>query len=145
MSVLDAFVHDPLVEWEDELRRIVRFHHVGSPLDSASDACLQERKSAGNQPRDKDEAKKNKGSENTKEAEKKKEAERKKMLGIIKGLAKNALLPIGKKLQGIYVPNNVIERSEKAVTTSNLVQMLIQEATSPVNLVSDFVFNLLKR
>ena len=24
MSVLDAFVHDPLVEWEDEKRRIVR-------------------------------------------------------------------------------------------------------------------------
>lgn len=23
MSVLDAFVHDPLVEWEDEKRRIV--------------------------------------------------------------------------------------------------------------------------
>lgn len=24
MSVLDAFVHDPLVEWEDEKRRLVR-------------------------------------------------------------------------------------------------------------------------
>lgn len=25
MSVLDAFVHDPLVEWEDEKRKMVRF------------------------------------------------------------------------------------------------------------------------
>lgn len=24
MSVLDAFVHDPLVEWEDEKRKLVR-------------------------------------------------------------------------------------------------------------------------
>jgi hypothetical protein len=24
MSVLDAFIHDPLVEWEDEKRKIVR-------------------------------------------------------------------------------------------------------------------------
>lgn len=26
MSVLDAFVHDPLVEWEDEKRKMVRKH-----------------------------------------------------------------------------------------------------------------------
>jgi hypothetical protein len=25
MSVLDAFVHDPLVEWEDEKRKLVRY------------------------------------------------------------------------------------------------------------------------
>jgi serine/threonine-protein kinase ATR len=24
MSVLDAFIHDPLVEWEDEKRKLVR-------------------------------------------------------------------------------------------------------------------------
>lgn len=28
MSVLDAFIHDPLVEWEDEKRKLVR----GFPL-----------------------------------------------------------------------------------------------------------------
>jgi phosphatidylinositol kinase/protein kinase (PI-3 family) len=26
MSVLDAFIHDPLVEWEDERRKLVRLH-----------------------------------------------------------------------------------------------------------------------
>jgi serine/threonine-protein kinase ATR len=26
MSVLDAFVHDPLVEWEDEKKRMVRYN-----------------------------------------------------------------------------------------------------------------------
>lgn len=25
MSVLDAFIHDPLVEWEDEKRKLVRY------------------------------------------------------------------------------------------------------------------------
>jgi serine/threonine-protein kinase ATR len=33
MSVLDAFVHDPLVEWEDERRKLVR-------LRSLLPACL---------------------------------------------------------------------------------------------------------
>jgi len=27
MSVLDAFIHDPLVEWEDEKRKLVRMFH----------------------------------------------------------------------------------------------------------------------
>jgi serine/threonine-protein kinase ATR len=49
-------------------------------------------------------------------------------------LAKNALNPIEKKLKGIYSTSK--ERQEKEITTSNLVQMLIQEATDPSNLVS---------
>jgi len=31
MSVLDAFVHDPLVEWEDEKRKMVSILSSGSP------------------------------------------------------------------------------------------------------------------
>jgi serine/threonine-protein kinase ATR len=49
-------------------------------------------------------------------------------------LAKNALSPIEKKLKGIYSTSK--ERQEKEISTSNLVQMLIQEATDPANLVS---------
>ena len=30
MSVLDAFIHDPLVEWEDEQRKMVRSQFRGS-------------------------------------------------------------------------------------------------------------------
>ena len=30
MSVLDAFIHDPLVEWEDEKRKLVRLHSDAS-------------------------------------------------------------------------------------------------------------------
>jgi phosphatidylinositol kinase/protein kinase (PI-3 family) len=30
MSVLDAFIHDPLVEWEDEKRKMVRLHFCTS-------------------------------------------------------------------------------------------------------------------
>ena len=48
-------------------------------------------------------------------------------------LAKNALNPIEKKLKGIYSSSK--ERQEKEISTSNLVQMLIQEATDPGNLV----------
>lgn len=33
MSVLDAFIHDPLMEWEDEKRRLVRIF-AGSDRDS---------------------------------------------------------------------------------------------------------------
>jgi len=29
MSVLDAFIHDPLMEWEDEKRRLVRTYTTG--------------------------------------------------------------------------------------------------------------------
>jgi hypothetical protein len=49
-------------------------------------------------------------------------------------LAKNALNPIEKKLKGIYSTSK--ERQEKDISTSNLVQMLIQEATDHGNLVS---------
>jgi serine/threonine-protein kinase ATR len=49
-------------------------------------------------------------------------------------LAKNALNPIEKKLKGVYSASR--EKQEKEISTSNLVQMLIQEATSPANLVS---------
>lgn len=51
-------------------------------------------------------------------------------------LAKNALNPIEKKLKGIYSTSK--ERQEKEISTGNLVQMLIQEATDPANLVSVF-------
>jgi serine/threonine-protein kinase ATR len=52
-------------------------------------------------------------------------------------LAKNALNPIEKKLKGVHSASR--EKQEKEISTSNLVQMLIQEATSPANLVSETV------
>ena len=54
-------------------------------------------------------------------------------------LAKHALNPIEKKLKGIYSASK--ERQEKEISTSNLVQMLIQEATNSVNLVSGQCIN----
>jgi serine/threonine-protein kinase ATR len=30
MSVLDAFIHDPLVEWEDEKRKLVGYQSIHS-------------------------------------------------------------------------------------------------------------------
>jgi len=47
-----------------------------------------------------------------------------------------SLNPIEKKLKGIYSNNK--ERNEREVSTSNLVQMLIQEATDLNNLVGLF-------
>ena len=52
-------------------------------------------------------------------------------------LARNALLPIEKKLKGIYATNKEKEKQQKEISTSNLVQMLIQEATDDGNLVGD--------
>jgi len=49
-------------------------------------------------------------------------------------LAKGALHPIQRKLRGIYSTSK--ERQGQEISTSNLVQILIQEASSPANLVS---------
>lgn len=56
-----------------------------------------------------------------------------KALTDLKVLAKNALDPIGKKLRGIYTSNG--KGYLKEISTTNLVQMVIQEATDPANLV----------
>jgi len=56
----------------------------------------------------------------------------------IDSLAKTALRKIERKLKGIYRPDTSKDRNisqEKEVTTGNLVQILIQEATDDVNLV----------
>jgi serine/threonine-protein kinase ATR len=53
----------------------------------------------------------------------------------LRKLAKDALLPIQKKLQGIYSPGDGRDDG-KEVSTSNLVDVLIQEARSNENLVS---------
>jgi serine/threonine-protein kinase ATR len=63
-------------------------------------------------------------------------------------LGKNALRPIEKKLKGIYAPSAIKERTgsvvnEKEISTSNLVQILIQEATDLGNLVSGRPFSFL--
>ncbi|KNZ76453.1 Serine/threonine-protein kinase atr [Termitomyces sp. J132] len=87
MSVLDAFIHDPLVEWEDEKRKLEREPTRRNQVKPSVDLRM---------------------------------------------LAKNALNPIEKKLKGIYSTSK--ERQEKEISTSNLVQMLIQEATDPCNL-----------
>jgi len=83
MSVLDAFIHDPLVEWEDEKRKKERDRNNRSTVD-------------------------------------------------LRTLAKDALKPIDKKLNGIYTTSR--ERPEKETSTSSLVQMLIQEASDLANL-----------
>ncbi|KAG2369791.1 hypothetical protein BDR07DRAFT_1447599 [Suillus spraguei] len=108
MSVLDAFIHDPLVEWEDETRKRQR-----------------ERRNA----KDKDKDKTNSATVKTAD---------------LRLWAKSALRPIERKLKGLYSPTNVKERTyggitrggeeEREISTSNLVQMLIQEAIDPANL-----------
>jgi len=88
MTVLGPFIHDPLVEWEDEKRKIERqvnrrHAHTRSQID-------------------------------------------------LRVLAKTALSSIEKKLRGIHGTSK--DRVEKEVSTSNLVQMLVQEATDNANL-----------
>lgn len=109
MSVLDAFIHDPLVEWEDEKRKLVCI--------LPHDSCvlihvfgLQEREPS--------------------------RRNHVKSTTDLASLARNALLPIEKKLKGIYATSKEKEKQQKEISTSNLVQMLIQEATDDANLVS---------
>jgi len=88
MSVLDAFIYDPLVEWEDEKRKLEREPSKKNPTKDPLN---------------------------------------------MHSLAKSSLNPIEKKLRGIY--STTKERHEREVSTSNLVQILIQEATDLANLV----------
>jgi serine/threonine-protein kinase ATR len=113
MSVLDAFVHDPLVEWEDEKRRMVRTL-VFRSAQSLISLCLQDREPS--------------------KSSKKSSSHTPKVKTDLRVLAKQALNPVEKKLKGIYSTNSK-ERIEREVSTSNLVQMLIQEATDLSNLV----------
>ena len=56
-------------------------------------------------------------------------------------LAKTALSSIEKKLRGIHRTSK--DRVEKEVSTSNLVQMLIQEASDNANLASRDLLQLI--
>ncbi|TCD67266.1 serine/threonine-protein kinase M1 [Steccherinum ochraceum] len=94
MSVLDAFVHDPLVEWEDEKRKLER---EAQRRNSNSNKNNVVRASVD-----------------------------------LRHLAKNALNPIEKKLKGIYSTGK--EKMEREISTSSLVQILIQEAMDESNL-----------
>ena len=54
----------------------------------------------------------------------------------LRKLAKNALYPIERKLRGHYFKeSNRHERRDKEVSTADLVQMLIEEATDMKNQV----------
>ncbi|PBK93781.1 hypothetical protein ARMGADRAFT_1100399 [Armillaria gallica] len=88
MTVLDAFIHDPLVEWEDEKRK-------------------RERSKTRNQV---------KGQVN------------------LRDLAQGALGLIERKLRGVYSTSKEKPAHQKEISTSNLVQMIIQEATDEANL-----------
>ncbi|CAE7142760.1 unnamed protein product [Rhizoctonia solani] len=97
ISVLDAFVHDPLVEWEDQRRKTERLarQKSGRTIDprGQSDSSTSV---------------------------------------DIKEVARNAMLPIGRKIQGVG-------RDNRVMTVSNQVEALIREATDPVRLAKMYV------
>ncbi|EJD01349.1 uncharacterized protein FOMMEDRAFT_111106 [Fomitiporia mediterranea MF3/22] len=93
MSVLDAFIHDPLVEWEDEKRKMERKARRTGDINAVKESVN------------------------------------------LRNLAKTALTPIERKLRGMYSKDtNRNDRKDKEISTSNLVQMLIEEATDLRNL-----------
>ncbi|PFH50130.1 hypothetical protein AMATHDRAFT_145857 [Amanita thiersii Skay4041] len=104
MNVLDAFAHDPLVEWEDEKRKLVCSLYSSSVNDDKTMA-------------------------NSKERDRRNQV---KASVDLRMLAKNALDPIEKKLKGVYTTSK--ERQEKEIPTSSLVHVIIQEATDTANL-----------
>ncbi|KAI5124851.1 hypothetical protein M0805_007285 [Coniferiporia weirii] len=93
MSVLDAFIHDPLVEWEDEKRKMERQAKRAGDINAVKESV------------------------------------------DLRKLAKTALTPIERKLRGMYAKDaNRNGGKDKEISTSNLVQMLIEEATDLRNL-----------
>ncbi|KAG9015870.1 serine/threonine-protein kinase M1 [Tulasnella sp. JGI-2019a] len=96
MSVLEAFVHDPLVEWEDERKNQERSKSRSASRRSLADAPRQS------------------------------PAEQ------LRAVAQKSLKPIERKLQGLPPVQN--DWAVKEVTTSNQVDALFKEATSPRNL-----------
>ncbi|KAF8592595.1 hypothetical protein K439DRAFT_1625944 [Ramaria rubella] len=102
MSVLDAFVHDPLVEWEDEKKR----------MEKQRKTSVRGKKG-------------HTGYVNTLKGE-----------VDLRKLAQEALFPIEKRLQGVYTLGAGAEdwKGGKEMSTSNLVETLIQEAKSNKNL-----------
>jgi serine/threonine-protein kinase ATR len=111
MSVLDAFIHDPLVEWEEEKNRLERAAEKGK---GANPPVANPSKHQG------------KGKE-----EKTKYDDEFKLQ-----LARSSLNAIERKLKGLYTKGshrNAI--STEAWSTSNLVELLIQESMDLANLV----------
>ncbi|CAE6451648.1 unnamed protein product [Rhizoctonia solani] len=103
ISVLDAFVHDPLVEWEDQKRKNERDARLAR---SRVGRTIDPRGRAGSST--------SIGSTDIKE------------------LARNAMLPIGRKIQGVG-------RDNRVMTVSNQVEALIREATDPVRLARMYI------
>ncbi|KAH7344042.1 hypothetical protein B0J17DRAFT_625622 [Rhizoctonia solani] len=121
ISVLDAFVHDPLVEWEDQRRKNVRLEscltiyatNILGYSNKERDARLARQRTGRTlDPRGRPGSSTSIGSTDIKE------------------LARNAMLPIGRKIQGVG-------RDNRVMTVSNQVEALIREATDPVRLVSN--------
>lgn len=101
MSVLDAFVHDPLVEWTDEQKKNVNLEkrqrsiaNVKQPPETVKNMVLPETD--------------------------------------LRKLALNALAPIARKLKGLRTKG-----STKELNVNSLVEVLIQEAIDPQNLVGE--------
>lgn len=124
MSVLDAFIHDPLVEWEDEKKKMVclsalfdiEINYISFSQEKQRKLMFQKKKGPGGYANAlKDEV-------------------------DLRKLAKDALLPIQKKLQGIYTSGEGRDdwKEGKEMTTGSLVDTLIQEAKSNKNLVSGY-------
>lgn len=109
ISILDAFIHDPLTDWYEERIKLVRALSCGLYLVMVSYAYLLQVKRGNSVAATVD----------------------------LKVLAKNALNPIGKKLKGIYAVGP--EKGEREITTGRLVQLLIEEATDTGKLVRHLI------
>lgn len=98
ITVLDAFIHDPLVEWEEEKKRIENALRRKWRIEHSKDPNTPEPKPVE-----------------------------------MKTIGKRLLAPIDKKFKGIYSTGK--DRAERELSTTGLVQILIQEATDVHNLV----------
>ncbi|GJE85010.1 serine/threonine-protein kinase [Phanerochaete sordida] len=109
MTILDAFIHDPLVEWYD--------------LKKVKDA---ERRKEEEQRRRQEARRRKDGDSDQQDNNEPEEVN-------LEELARSALEDISKKLRGVY-SNSQKRLSEKEIPSSSLAGMLITEAMDPKNL-----------
>lgn len=139
MSVLEAFVHDPLVEWENDKAKIVC--PILPPRTSLFSSTLLTQVPSlhpASQDRTQKAAKmKSNNLKNKPRVDPDEHVE----APTIESLASKALAPIERKLRGVqaaYVaPGEPVPTKE--ISVGNQVEAVIQEATSKLNLARQYI------
>ena len=122
MSVLEAFTHDPILEWESEQKLKVR-RGPKSSMTTISNFWDQERVHRRHQTFNR------RGDPDV-------------HVPQLKDLAQRALDPIQRRLSGSHAFKTEYAARISPISTANQVEQLIKDATNPGNLVGPCCFTI---